>query len=69
MATYAISDLHGQYDLFQKLLDVIHFSDDDFMYVLGDAIDRGPDGIKILHTMIMSMVSYTYGLMICMKRI
>ncbi len=50
MSTYAISDLHGQYHIFQKLLDVIHFSDDDFMYVLGDAIDRGPDGIKILQT-------------------
>ena len=48
MATYAISDLHGQYDIFAKLLEVIHFSDDDFLYVLGDAIDRGPDGIKIL---------------------
>ena len=48
MSTYAVSDLHGQYDLFQKLLEVIHFSDDDFMYVLGDAIDRGPEGIKIL---------------------
>lgn len=48
MATYAVSDLHGQYDIFEKLLETIHFSDDDFMYVLGDAIDRGPDGIKIL---------------------
>ena len=50
MATYAVSYLHGQYELFKKLLEVIHFSDDDFMYVLGDAIDRGPDGIKILQT-------------------
>ena len=48
MSTYAISDLHGQYELFKKLLEAIHFSDDDFMYVLGDAIDRGPDGIQIL---------------------
>ena len=48
MATYAISDLHGQYGIFEKLLEVIDFSDDDYMYVLGDAIDRGPDGIRIL---------------------
>ena len=47
-ATYTVSDLHGQYDIFEKLLETIHFSDDDFMYVLGDAIDRGPDGIRIL---------------------
>ena len=50
MATYSISDLHGQYDIFEKLLDIIHFSDDDFLYVLGGAIDRGPDGVKILQT-------------------
>lgn len=50
MATYAVSDLHGQYDIFEKLLETIHFSDDDFMYILGDAIDRGSDGIKILQT-------------------
>lgn len=48
MATYAISDLHGQYGIFEKLLECIDFSDEDYMYVLGDAIDRGPDGIKLL---------------------
>lgn len=48
MATYAISDLHGQYGIFEKLLEIIGFSDDDYLYVLGDAIDRGPDGIRIL---------------------
>ena len=48
MATYAVSDLHGQYDLFEKGLKEINFSDKDFLYVIGDAIDRGPAGIKIL---------------------
>lgn len=56
MATYTVSDIHGQYALFQKLLESIHFSDDDFLYILGDAIDRGPDGIKILQA-IMNMGS------------
>lgn len=54
MATYAISDLHGQYGIFEKLLEVIDFSDDDYMYVLGDAIDRGPDGIRILQKIMTS---------------
>ena len=54
MATYAISDLHGQYGIFEKLLEVIDFSDDDYMYVLGDAIDRGPDGIRILQRIMSS---------------
>lgn len=48
MATYVISDLHGQYKMFKKLLERATFSDEDYLYMLGDAIDRGPDGIKIL---------------------
>lgn len=49
MAVYAVSDLHGQYKMFQKLLQKVNFSEGDQLYMLGDAIDRGPDGIKILH--------------------
>lgn len=48
MATYVISDLHGQLHIFEKLLEKISFSEEDFLYVIGDAIDRGPDGIAIL---------------------
>ncbi len=48
MATYVISDLHGQYNIFLKLLEKAEFSDSDKLYMLGDAIDRGPDSIKIL---------------------
>lgn len=48
MATYVVSDLHGQFDAFIELLKRISFSDADYMYVLGDAIDRGPHGIHLL---------------------
>ena len=48
MAVYVVSDLHGQYDLFVRGLERIGFSGADKLYVIGDAIDRGPDGIKIL---------------------
>ena len=48
MSTYVVSDLHGQFDIFMRLLEKAHFSPDDKLYMLGDAIDRGPDGIKIL---------------------
>lgn len=48
-SVYVISDLHG-YPL-EKLinkLNEIGFGNDDRLYVLGDCIDRGSDGLKIL---------------------
>jgi len=45
---YCISDIHGCYDEFMELLRKIDFSPDDTLYVLGDAIDRGPESIKCL---------------------
>ncbi len=45
---YAVSDLHGCYDKFIKILNKIHFSDNDTLYILGDIVDRGKDGIKLL---------------------
>ncbi len=48
MAIYAVSDLHGQYELFQKGIKTIGFTEEDFLYILGDVIDRGPDGIRLL---------------------
>lgn len=46
--TYVISDLHGQLDSYKKLLKKIKFTDDDTLYLLGDMIDYGDDGIAIL---------------------
>ena len=48
MNIYVLSDIHGHYDTFLKMLDEIGFSNRDFMYVLGDVIDRGPDGIQLI---------------------
>ena len=45
---YAISDIHGCYDKCAEMLKKIDFKDNDRLYVLGDVIDRGPDGIKTL---------------------
>ncbi len=45
---YVISDLHGCYDKFIKMLKKINFNDSDTLYILGDIVDRGNDGIKIL---------------------
>ena len=45
---YAVSDLHGCYDKFRKLLDMIRLTDDDVLYVLGDVVDRGPENIRLV---------------------
>ena len=42
---YVISDLHGYpMDKFFALLKKAEFSDDDFLYIIGDVIDRNGDG-------------------------
>ncbi len=40
---YVISDLHGYYDLFIKLLDKISFNEYDLLYILGDICDLSID--------------------------
>lgn len=39
---YIISDIHGCYHEYMELLNKIKFSDKDELYILGDAVDRGP---------------------------
>ena len=48
MRTFVISDIHGHYDTFIKLLDLIEFKPDDLLYIDGDVIDRGKDGIRLI---------------------
>ena len=50
---YVISDIHGCYDAYCRLLKKIHFSDEDMLYVLGDAVDRGPEPIRLLQDLMM----------------
>ena len=48
---YAVSDLHGCYDRYRQLLDKLDLEEQDTLYVLGDALDRGPEGFQILSDM------------------
>lgn len=48
MATYVISDIHGQYDMFMELVDKIKLKETDTLYILGDILDRGPHPIKTI---------------------
>ncbi|MBQ4569888.1 MAG: serine/threonine protein phosphatase [Ruminococcus sp.] len=46
---YVISDLHGyEFEKFQALLSRAGFSEEDYLFILGDVIDRGKDSIKYL---------------------
>lgn len=45
---YCMSDIHGELDRFKAMLDLINFSPEDTLYVLGDVIDRHPGGVEIL---------------------
>lgn len=45
MAHFVCSDLHGQYWAWEKIKALL--KEDDNLIFLGDAIDRGPDGVKI----------------------
>ena len=46
--TYVLSDIHGNLRRFESIMKQIDLQSDDTMYVLGDVVDRYPDGIKIL---------------------
>lgn len=52
--TYCMSDLHGEKDLFDKMLKQIHFSSQDHLYILGDVIDRGSHGAELLEQIMAS---------------
>lgn len=54
MSTYVMSDIHGNSRRFQSILDQIKLQPEDTLYILGDVIDRFPDGIRILRQL-MSM--------------
>lgn len=46
MSTYACSDLHAQYNLWEQIKNYI--KPDDVLYNLGDTVDRGSCGLQIL---------------------
>lgn len=46
--TYVMSDIHGCYREYQQALEKIAFSDTDFLYIIGDIVDRGPNVVSVL---------------------
>lgn len=46
-----MSDIHGMYDKYMEMMDLINLKEEDTLYVLGDIVDRGQDSMKILQDM------------------
>lgn len=46
--TYVMSDIHGNAARFYSVMRQIELQPEDTLYVLGDVIDRYPDGIRLL---------------------
>ena len=46
--TYVMSDIHGNMRRFNSVMEQINLQPEDTLYILGDVIDRHPDGIRIL---------------------
>lgn len=48
LSTYVISDIHGCYEEFLRMLEDINFSDTDSLILAGDFIDRGRHSYEML---------------------
>lgn len=58
--TYAFTDLHGMYSLWEQIRDFCDESDK--LIFLGDACDRGDDGLKIIKELLLDKrVTYIKG--------
>lgn len=59
---YVMSDIHGNTRRFNSIMKQIDLQPEDTLYILGDVIDRYPDGIKILRQlMVMENVKMLLG--------
>ena len=45
---YVMSDIHGCYNEYIKMLELIYFNDADTLYIIGDVCDRGENPMDIL---------------------
>lgn len=61
MSTYFCSDLHGEYDLFCRLLEKVRFSGGDRLYVFGDCIDKGKESLRLVRLLRELRAAVTVG--------
>lgn len=48
---YVMSDIHGEYEKYLYMLEKIHFSEKDILFVLGDMVDRGQKPLTVIRDM------------------
>ena len=48
MRTFVMSDVHGEYQKYLQMLELIQFSENDELHIIGDVLDRGPNPIALL---------------------
>ena len=58
---FVISDIHGQYDLFLKMIKKIGLKREDLMVIAGDICDRGEKSYEI-YMKCMKMIKLGYNL-------
>ena len=58
---FVMSDIHGQYDLFLKMLDRINLKREDLLVIIGDICDRGKKSYEI-YMKCMKMIKLGYDL-------
>lgn len=51
MATYVMSDIHGKYEKYRRMIEKINLSDTDDLFILGDTVDRGEQPVAVLQDM------------------
>ncbi len=49
---YVLSDIHGNTERFNSIMELINLQPEETLYILGDVVDRYPDGIKLLRKII-----------------
>ena len=49
---YVMSDIHGHSKRFNSVMSKIKLKPEDTLYILGDVVDRSPDGIRLIRKFI-----------------
>lgn len=66
---YVMSDIHGNKDAFENILQQINFSENDQLFILGDVVDRKKHGVELLqkimgmHNVYMLLGNHEYMMM------